>query len=131
MLQKIQRLRHARSSNAVRILLAGMMIALCTVALSAGPSDREDVDIEFDRHKGKLYAIYTRALKENPGLRGRVDLDITIAKSGDVSDCRVRSSTLGAPEVARALCEKVREMKFAPKPVERRISKLIDFYPSA
>ena len=42
----------------------------------------EDVRLVFERNKGSIYAIYNRALREEPGLQGKVVLKLTIAPDG-------------------------------------------------
>jgi TonB family protein len=111
--------------------MAALLIALGAYAGAAQAADREDVEITFDRNKGSLYAIYARALRDNPRLSGKIVLNIDIARSGDVTDCRVQSSQLGAPEVERKLCERVRLMKFKPREAAITVTKPIDFFPAA
>ena len=52
---------------------------------------------------GALYALYTRAQRDNPGLQGKLVLEITIAPSGEVTNVRVVSSELGDPELERKI----------------------------
>ncbi len=47
---------------------------------------REEVELVFDRNKSAIYAIYSRALRDNPALQGKVVLEVTIAPSGEVTD---------------------------------------------
>jgi len=44
---------------------------------------REEVELVFDRNKSAIYAIYARALRDNPALAGKVVLEVTIAPSGE------------------------------------------------
>ena len=62
----------------------------------------------FDRNKGAIYALYTRALRERPELQGKVVLEFTIAPSGEVTACRVVSSELSDPELERKIVARVR-----------------------
>ena len=59
----------------------------------------EDVRLVFERNKGSIYAIYNRALREEPGLQGKVVLKLTIAPSGGVTNLRIVSSELKMPDV--------------------------------
>ena len=43
---------------------------------------REEVEIVFDRNKGALYALYGRALRDQPELAGKLVLEFTIAPIG-------------------------------------------------
>lgn len=109
------------------------LVATACIAASmahADTSSREDIEIAFDRNKGQIYALYSRALKERPGLKGRIDLEISIARSGETTNCRVVSSQLGAPELERQICDKVRTMRFSPRSEPIKVTKRIDFFPA-
>ena len=78
-----------------------------------------------------IYAIYSRALRDNPALQGKVVLEVTIAPSGDVTDVRIVSSDLGDPELERKLVARVRMFKFDARDVApMTTSKPIDFFPA-
>lgn len=92
---------------------------------------REEVELEFDRNKGAIYQIYTRALRENPDLKGKVVMEITIAPSGEVTDCKVISSELNNPDLERRLVARVKTFRFSARDVESlTITKPIDFFPA-
>ena len=92
---------------------------------------REEVELVFDRNKSAIYAIYSRALRDNPALQGKVVLEVTIAPSGDVTDVRIVSSELGDPELERKLVARVRMFKFEARDVApMTTTKPIDFFPA-
>ena len=92
---------------------------------------REEVELVFDRNKSAIYAIYSRALRDNPALQGKVVLEVTIAPSGDVTDVHVVSSELGDPELERKLVARVRMFKFEARDVApMTTTKPIDFFPA-
>ncbi len=100
---------------------------------TSGKSARstEDIKLVFDRNKGSIYAIYNRALREDPGLQGKVVLELTIAPSGAVTDCRIVSSELKSPELEAKLVARVRQFDFGAKDVDQMIAKFpVDFLPS-
>jgi len=43
---------------------------------------REEIELVFDKNKGAIYAIYNRALRDNPALQGKLVLELTIATLG-------------------------------------------------
>jgi protein TonB len=93
---------------------------------------REEVEIVFDRNKGALYALYGRALRDQPELAGKLVLEFTIARSGEISMCRVVSSELKDPELEKKIVARVRLIRFKPADVEPlTVSKPIDFFPAA
>jgi TonB family protein len=92
---------------------------------------REEVELVFDRNKSAIYAIYSRALRDNPALQGKVVLEVTIAPSGEVTDCRIVSSELGDPELERKLVARVRMFRFEARDVApMTTTKPIEFFPA-
>jgi len=92
---------------------------------------REEVELVFDKNKAAIYALYSRALRDNPALQGKVVLEVTISPSGDVTACRVVSSELNDPELERKLVARVKLFKFAAKDVATMTTiKPIEFFPA-
>jgi TonB family protein len=92
---------------------------------------REEVELVFDRNKSAVYALYARALRDNPSLQGKVVLEVTIAPSGEVTDCRVISSDLGDAELERKLVARVRMFRFEARDVApMTTTKPIEFFPA-
>jgi TonB family protein len=97
-----------------------------------GSRAREEVEIVFDRNKGALYALYGRALRDQPELQGKLVLEFTIAPTGEITMCRVVSSELNDPELEKKIVARVRLIKFKAADVEPlTVSKPIDFFPAA
>jgi TonB family protein len=91
----------------------------------------EDVRLVFERNKGSIYAIYNRALRDEPGLQGKVVLKLTIAPSGAVTDLRIVSSELKQAEVESKLLARIRTFDFGAKDVnEMVVNYPLDFLPS-
>jgi protein TonB len=91
----------------------------------------EEIKLVFERNKGAIYAIYNRALRDEPSLQGKVVLSLTIAPSGEVVDVKVVSSELNATELERKLLARIRQFDFGAKDVERMVvSWPVDFLPS-
>jgi TonB family protein len=91
----------------------------------------EDVKLVFERNKGSIYAIYNRALREEPSLQGKVVLKLTIAPSGSVVECRIESSELRTPELEAKLLARIRQFDFGAKDVDQMIVTWpVDFLPS-
>jgi TonB family protein len=125
--------------------LAGHATAQVTSSVAAAPADdvqrtgrssqasrtREEVELVFDRNKSAIYALYARALRDNPSLQGKVVLEVTIAPSGEVTDCRVVSSDLGDAELERKLVARVRMFRFEARDVApMTTTKPIEFFPA-
>jgi protein TonB len=92
---------------------------------------REEVELVFDRNKSAIYALYSRALRDKPALQGKVVLEVTIAPSGEVTDCRIVSSELDDPELERKLVARVRMFRFEARDVAvMTTTKPIEFFPA-
>ena len=92
---------------------------------------REEIELVFDRNKGAIYSLYSRALRERPDLQGKLVLEFTIAPSGEVTMCRLVSSELGDPELESKIVLRVKLFRFEAKDVEPiTTTKPIDFFPA-
>ncbi len=110
--------------------LLALLISITSIAATA-QGGREEIEIIFDRHKGKLYAEYVQALRQHPGLAGKVEVDIDIARTGAVTACRVRSRTMPNADLPKKLCDRIREFKFTPRAEPITVPKTLDFFPKA
>jgi outer membrane biosynthesis protein TonB len=105
-------------------------------ASESGPGQRpsrsrEEIEMVFDQNKGAIYALYNRALRQNPALQGKLVLRLTIEPSGEVSLCEVVSSELGDEELERRLIQRVRMFRFSDRDVAPvTTTKPIDFFPA-
>jgi TonB family protein len=92
---------------------------------------REEIELIFDRNKGRLDSIYARAQRDNAELQGKLVLELTITPAGDVSACRVVSSELKDPELERKIVALVRTYKFEAKDVDAiTVTKPLEFFPA-
>ncbi|HEY8508816.1 MAG TPA: AgmX/PglI C-terminal domain-containing protein [Steroidobacteraceae bacterium] len=92
---------------------------------------REEIEMVFDRHKGAIYALYSRALRSRPELQGKIVLEFTIAPSGEVTMCRVVSSELDDPELQEKIVQRVKGFRFEARDVEPiTTTKPIEFFPA-
>jgi TonB family protein len=91
----------------------------------------EEIALIFDKNKGAIYSIYTRALREKPELRGKLVLELTIAPDGAITRCEVVSSELGDPELERRLVARIKQFRFEARDVGAiTVTKPIDFFPA-
>jgi outer membrane biosynthesis protein TonB len=95
-----------------------------------GQRSIEEIRRVFDANKGAIFAIYHRALRADPGLRGQVVLELVIEPGGAVTDIRVVSSELPDPDLLDRLMGRVRMFDFGARDVGRtRISYPVHFLP--
>ena len=92
---------------------------------------REEIELVFDRNKGAIFALYNRALRNDPTLEGKLVLRLTIAPNGTVTSCEVVSSELGDPDLEAKLVARIKLFRFEAKDVEPiTTTKPIDFFPA-
>jgi TonB family protein len=91
----------------------------------------EEIRLVFERNKGAIYALYNRALREDPTLQGKIVLELKIAPSGAITELRLLSSELKAAELERKLLARIRQFDFGAKDVElMTVTWPVDFLPS-
>lgn len=93
----------------------------------------EEIQLTFDRNKGAFYAIFTRAMRDNPNIgAGKIVVSITIQPDGSVSNCTLVSSSFGDPELEQKVISRVLLLNFGPKavPVFTYPNYPINFLPS-
>ena len=91
----------------------------------------EEIKLVFERNKGAIYAIYNRALRDDPALQGKVVLELKIAPSGEVAGLRLVSSELKADELEKKLLARIRSFDFGAKDVDVMVVTWpVDFLPS-
>lgn len=92
---------------------------------------REEIELVFDRNKSSIYALYSRALRDKPDLKGKLVLELTIAPGGEVTQCRIVSSELNDPDLERKLVARVKSFRFEARDVASiTTTKPIDFFPA-
>nr|WP_241695983.1 AgmX/PglI C-terminal domain-containing protein [Solimonas terrae] len=78
----------------------------------------EEIQLTFDRNKGAFYAIFNRAMREDPNIgSGKIVVSLTIAPNGSVTDCKVVSSTFNDPDLERKVVQRVMLLNFGAKDV--------------
>ena len=91
----------------------------------------EEIKLVFERNKGAIYALYNRALRDEPGLQGKVVVELKISPGGEVVGCRVVSTELKTPELEQKLLARIRQFDFGAKDVDVMVvSWPVDFLPS-
>lgn len=117
------RLREAAPATALSDRRAREVAAPTELASAAPAQSRsrparsaDEVHQVFDRNQNAFYTLYHRALRDDPGLQGKITLRVTIAADGSVLDCEVLDSELGHPELERRVLLRVRGIDFGSRP---------------
>ena len=91
----------------------------------------EKVRRVFDANKGAIYTIYNRALRKNPGLFGKIVLELVIEPDGHVSRCVVLSSDMQDEVMITKLVQRIQLFDFGVRDViATKISYPVHFLPS-
>lgn len=110
--------------------------AAATATRSKQPVDErarsiEDIRRVFDSNKGAIFAIYNRALRQDPTLQGKVVLELVIDPSGRVIECNVKASELGDENLVAKIAKRIRLFDFGARDVRTTtISYPVHFLPS-
>jgi periplasmic protein TonB len=91
----------------------------------------EEIALVFDKNKGAIYALYTRALRDTPAMQGKVVVELSISPGGDVTAARILSSEMNDPAFEAKLLARIRLFKFDAKDVAPlTTTKPIEFFPA-
>jgi len=92
----------------------------------------EEIELVFQKNKGRIFSIYNRALRKDPSLQGKIVLELTIAPSGKVLKVRIVSSELNNAALEKKLLARVKGFRFkARSNVDTLVVKYpIDFLPT-
>lgn len=101
-------------------------------ASGAGSRPYEEIELVFQKNKGRIFSLYNRALRSDPSLQGKVVVELTISPDGKVVKCRIVSSELNNPELENQLISRIKLFQFQPRSnVDTLVVKYpIDFLPS-
>lgn len=99
--------------------------------LDARQRSIEEIRRVFDSNKGAIFAIYNRALRQDPTLQGKVVLELVISPSGEVIDCKVVASEITDEAVVAKIINRIRMFNFGKRDVgTTTISYPVHFLPT-
>ncbi|TQV85880.1 AgmX/PglI C-terminal domain-containing protein [Aliikangiella coralliicola] len=91
----------------------------------------EDIAYVMDQNKSNLHTIYRRARRNNPGIKGKIVLEITISPAGKVLDVIVASSELNDPGLESRIVARIKQFNFGAKNVKTvTVTYPVEFLPS-
>lgn len=98
-------------------------------ASGAGRSEEEIRKI-MEQHKGAIYSIYNRALRQNAALEGKMVVKLVIDPSGKVVEASLVSSELDDSDLEGKILQRIRLIRFPAASVARTtINQTFDFLP--
>lgn len=88
-------------------------------ASSNGPQGRSEAAIRrtLEANKSSLYTLYSRALRTNPLLKGKVVFELVINADGSLAEVTIVRSELNDPKLERQLMLRLRSVNFGAEPV--------------
>ena len=91
----------------------------------------EDIAYVMDKNKSKLHALYRKARRANPSIKGKIVLEITISPSGEVVKVNIASSELDDQKLEKRIVARVKKFNFGADNVkEVMVTYPIEFLPS-
>ena len=94
-----------------------------------GRSD-EEIRQVIDQHMGAIFAIYNRALRQDPLLQGKLVVRMVIEPSGEISEARIESSELNNEELEQRLLARILLITFPDADVTvTQVNYTFDFLP--
>ncbi len=98
-------------------------------SVAGGRSD-ESIRRLMDQNKGAIFAIYNRALRQDPTLEGKYVFELLIEPDGTISEAKLLSSELGDAALDRKILSRVRLIRFpAENVIKTRVNYSFDFLP--
>jgi hypothetical protein len=95
-----------------------------------GGRDMESIRRVFEKHKGAIYAIYNRALRNDPEIKGKYVFHLVIEPSGSISSIKMVSSELGNSKLESKLLARIRMINFGQEDVTATpVNYKFDFLP--
>lgn len=96
----------------------------------AGGRDMESIRRVFEQHKGAIYALYNRALRSDPGLKGKFVFHIVIEPDGSISSIDLVDSQLTDQKLELKLLARIQMISFGPEDVAATpVNYKFDFMP--
>lgn len=78
----------------------------------SGARSEEEIRKVVEQHKGAIFSIYNRALRQNAALQGKVVVKMIIEADGSVSSATIVSSALQDPDLEAKLLQRIRLISF-------------------
>jgi len=91
----------------------------------------EDIAYVMDKNKSKLHALYRKARRSNPGIKGKIVLEITISPEGKVLIVNIASSELNDTKLESRIVARVKRFNFGAANVKAvTVTYPVEFLPS-
>jgi TonB family protein len=90
----------------------------------------EEIRKIMEQHKGAIYSIYNRALRQNAALEGKMVVKMVIDPNGKVVEASLVSSELGDKDLEAKILQRIKLISFPASNVARTtLNQTFDFLP--
>ncbi|MEN0039378.1 MAG: AgmX/PglI C-terminal domain-containing protein [Cellvibrio sp.] len=90
----------------------------------------EEIRKIMEQHKGAIYSIYNRALRQNAALEGKMVVKIVIDPNGKIVEASLVSSELGDKDLEAKILQRIKLISFPASNVARTtLNQTFDFLP--
>jgi protein TonB len=90
----------------------------------------EEIRKIMEQHKGAIYSIYNRALRQNAALEGKMVVKIVIDPNGKIVEASLVSSELGDKDLETKILQRIKLISFPASNVARTtLNQTFDFLP--
>jgi len=123
--------QHIRLAEEEVLATEGAIAEESSIVAKAGQRAEITLRRTLEASKSRLYALYNRALRKDPFLKGKVMFELEIAPNGKVSRVEIKSSELNNAKLERQLTVILRSIRFPDEDVSVMTTIwAIDFLPS-
>jgi TonB family protein len=90
----------------------------------------EEIRKIMEQHKGAIYSIYNRALRQNAALEGKMVVKMVIDPNGKIVEASLVSSELGDKDLEAKILQRIKLISFPASNVARTtLNQTFDFLP--
>lgn len=82
-----------------------------------GQRDMESIRRKLEQTKGNVYALYQRALQDDPNLTGEFTFKLVIEPNGSISQLTLLVSELGVRDLEQQILARIEQVDFGAMPV--------------
>ena len=118
-----------RSTTSVKELPKEVMATPKDTKIAGLSRTQMQIGRVFEQNKSRYDRIYRKALRTDPTLQGSVAFDISIAKEGDVTACKVSSQEFMDKKALRRMASTCKMQSFSASSASDRLEYQMAFFP--
>lgn len=99
------------------ILIMKIFLGLSLIVISSLSFADKNIDHELrmmtEPSKARVFSLYLKELRKDPGLAGKLVLNIKIDEIGKLKECNVFQSELNSPDMENGVCEILKSIDYS------------------